>query len=104
MHFLYLNVTKELAWERLFFIKLFLLINSGGKLKLKHHSFATPNGIIGLTRWYSGKESACQDRRCRFDPWVRKIPPEKGMTTPSSTLVWEIPWMEEFGKLQFKGS
>ena len=22
----------------------------------------------------SGKESACQLRRCRFDPWVRKIP------------------------------
>ena len=23
--------------------------------------------------WLSGKESACQCRRCRFDPWVRKI-------------------------------
>ena len=21
-----------------------------------------------------GKEAACQDRRCRFDPWVRRIP------------------------------
>ena len=103
MHFLYLSVTKELAWERLFFIKLSLLINSGGKLKWKHHCFATPNGIIGLLRWYSGKESACQHRRCRFDPWVTKIPLEKGMTTHSSILVREIPWMEEFGKLQFKG-
>ena len=30
-----------------------------------------------LPRWYSGKESACQCRRCKrcgFDPWVRKIP------------------------------
>ena len=27
----------------------------------------------GIPRWYSGKESACQFRRCRFDPWVRKI-------------------------------
>ena len=30
-----------------------------------------------LPRWLSGKESACQCRRCkrcRFDPWVRKIP------------------------------
>ena len=29
------------------------------------------------SRWHSGKESACQSRRqerCRFDPWVRKIP------------------------------
>jgi len=31
----------------------------------------------GLPRWLSGKESACQcrrHRRCRFNPWVRKIP------------------------------
>ena len=28
----------------------------------------------GLPRWHSGKESACQCRRCRFDPCVRKIP------------------------------
>ena len=27
-----------------------------------------------LPRWRSGKESACQCRRPRFDPWVRKIP------------------------------
>ena len=30
----------------------------------------------GLPRWFSSKESACQCRickRCRFDPWVRKI-------------------------------
>ena len=30
----------------------------------------------GLPWWHSGKESACQCRRCRrhwFDPWVRKI-------------------------------
>ena len=28
-------------------------------------------------RWYSGKESASQHRRCnrqRLDPWVRKMP------------------------------
>ena len=32
---------------------------------------------LGLPRWYSGKESACQGRRCkrcRFNPWVKKIP------------------------------
>ena len=32
---------------------------------------------FGLPRWLSGKESACHCRRhkrCRFDPWVRKIP------------------------------
>ena len=29
---------------------------------------------IGPPRWLSGKESACQCRRHRFDSWVRKIP------------------------------
>ena len=28
----------------------------------------------GLLWWLSGKESACQCRRHRFDPWVRMIP------------------------------
>ena len=28
----------------------------------------------GLPRWLSSKESACQCRRCRFNPWVSKIP------------------------------
>ena len=33
----------------------------------------------GLPQWLSGKETACQCRRCRFDPWV-----------------WEIPWRREW--------
>ena len=28
----------------------------------------------GLPGWLSGKESACQCRRCGFDAWVKKIP------------------------------
>jgi len=30
--------------------------------------------FLGLFWWLSGEESACQCRRCGFDPWVRKIP------------------------------
>ena len=30
--------------------------------------------MLGLPRWLSGKEFACQCRRYRLDPWVRKIP------------------------------
>ena len=30
--------------------------------------------ILRLPRWLSGKESTCQHRRCRFNPWVQKIP------------------------------
>ena len=29
---------------------------------------------IWASLWLSGKESTCQCRRLRFDPWVRKIP------------------------------
>ena len=29
---------------------------------------------MGLPRWCSGKESTCQCRRHRFNPWIRKIP------------------------------
>ena len=30
--------------------------------------------FFGLLRWLSGKESACQCRRCRFDPWSGRSP------------------------------
>ena len=53
-----------------------------------------------LPRWPSGKESACQCRRCQFDPWVWKIPLEEEMTTHSSILAGKIPWTEESGRLQ----
>ena len=36
--------------------------------------FYISKGNNGLPRWCSGKESACQCRRYRFDLWVRKIP------------------------------
>ena len=31
---------------------------------------------MGLPRWLSGQESACQCRRHEFDPWIGKIPGE----------------------------
>ena len=31
------------------------------------------------------------------DPWGQEDPLEKEMATHSSTLAWEIPWMEEPG-------
>ena len=38
-------------------------------------------------------------------PWVSSLgwedPLEKGITTHSSVLAWEIPWTEEPGRLQF---
>ena len=36
--------------------------------------------------------------------WVGKIPLEKEMATYSSILAWRIPWREEPGELQSRGS
>ena len=52
--------------------------------------------------WCSGKDAVCNagdTRNCRFNPWVRKIPLEKGMATHSTILVWRIPWTEDPGNL-----
>ena len=60
-----------------------------------------PNHPPLCPQWLSGKESACQCRRCRFLGW--EDPREKGMAAHSSILAWEIPWTEEPGGLQSKG-
>ena len=42
-----------------------------------------------------------------WETWVRSLgkedPLEEGITTHSSILVWEIPWIEESGRLQSMG-
>ena len=43
-------------------------------------------------------------RRPRFNPWVGKIPLEKGMATHYSILAWRVPWTEEPGGLQSMAS
>ena len=61
--------------------------------------------VSQLPRWLSGKESACQCRRHRFDSWVRKILcGEEEVASCSSILAWQIPWTEELGRLQSMGS
>ena len=32
------------------------------------------SGKGGFPWWFSGKESPCQCRRLRFDPWIGKVP------------------------------
>ena len=45
---------------------------------------------------------------CRQSTWVQSLgcqdPLEKEMATHFSILIWEIPWKEEPGRLQFVGS
>ena len=62
---------------------------------------------LGFPGGASGKEPASQCRRhkrCRFDPWVRKVPLEESVATHSSILAWRVRWAEEPGRLQSKGS
>ena len=43
--------------------------------------FIREEAVLGLPRWHSGKESACQcrsHRRHGFNPWVGKIPWRRG--------------------------
>ena len=45
-------------------------------LQCRKYGFAV-QGTKKLPKWHSGKESACQCKRCRrfgFNPWVGKIP------------------------------
>ena len=42
---------------------------------------------LGLPWWLSGKESAHQCRRLRFDPWSRKILHAKEQLTPLAVTV-----------------
>ena len=39
----------------------------------------------------------------QFDLWVRKIPLEEGMATPSTILAWRIPRTEKPGGLPSMG-
>ena len=42
--------------------------------QIHHFYWACPMSQWGLSWWLNGKESACQCKRCGFDPWVRNIP------------------------------
>ena len=53
--------------------------------------------------WLSGKDSACQCRRCGFNPWVRKIPWRRKWQ-PLQYSCLEISWTMEPGGLQSIGS
>ena len=55
-----------------------------------------------LPGWLIGKVSACQCRRCRFNPWVDFL--EEEMAAHSSVLTYRIPWTEEPRGLRSIGS
>ena len=65
------------------------------------------HALPGLPGWLSSKEYTCNAgdiRRPGFSPQVGEDPLEEEMETRSSTHVWESPWAEEPGALEFMGS
>jgi len=57
--------------------------------------------ILGFPGGVSGKEPACQFRRCnrQVQSLGQEDPLETGMATHSSIPAWRIPWSEEPGGL-----
>ena len=56
--------------------------------------------------WLSGKEPTCQCKRCkkcRFNPWVGKIPWRRKWQHTPVFFPGESPWTEEPGVLQSRG-
>ena len=51
----------------------------------------------------SGKKPTCQGRRCRLDPWVRKILWRKKWQPIPVFLTGKISWPKEPGRLQSMG-
>ena len=58
--------------------------------------------VVGLPRWLSGEESACQTGDLGSIPGAGRSSGE-GNGNHSSILAWEIPWTEEPGGLQSMG-
>jgi len=46
----------------------------GKVLLATKHIKRCPVSLMALPTWLNGKESSCQCKRCRFNPWVGKIP------------------------------
>ena len=64
-------------------------------------------GILSDQVWTSLVAQTVKHLPAMWETWVWSLvqedPLEKEMATPSSTLAWKIPWMEEPGGLQSMG-
>ena len=69
-----------------------------------HVQLLSFNIIVRLPQWLSGKESACQFRRPRFNSWIGKIPWRRKRQPTPVFLPEESLWTEEPGGLQAMGS
>ena len=60
--------------------------------------------LPGLSWWLSGKESACQCRRHRFDPWVGKMPERRKWQPTPAFLPEKFHRQRSLGGLESMGS
>ena len=59
----------------------------------------------GLPQWLSSQEPSCSAGDSRDMGLIpREDPTQEEMATHSSFLIWKIPWTEEPGGLESKGS
>ena len=97
---------KSIIWEKSITVR-GPALQEGNFKAVQWKGWDTYICTMGFPGGPSDKDPACQSRRHKrhgFDPWVGKIPLEKGMATHSSTLAWRIPWTEEPGALYPSGS
>ena len=93
-----LYFVKSLQYEFVFFLKYIYSISDIQQSDSDTHTHTHTH-----THTYVLSLQYRRCRRCRFDPWVRKIPWGRKQQTHSSILAWEIPWTEKPGGLQSKG-
>ena len=106
--------TTSATWEAPLFLWFYIYIY----IYVMHHDFVPPqfnlveldicmglfwaSQVVLVIKNPPANAGSC--KRCRFDPWVRKIPLMEGMAIHSSILAKRIPWTEEPGWLPSIGS
>ena len=96
---------KDLLYSTGNCIQNFVIICTGKESKKNiYNTYITMHVYsMGFQGSVSGKESACQHRRCKrcwFNPWIRKIPFWRGHDNPLQYPCLRIPWTEEPGGSQ----
>ena len=71
--------------------------------KLQTQALTAPWGKINLRLRFSGKESTCQCRRPRFDPWSRRISRAVQQLSPRATSTEPALWSPGAATAEPKG-
>ena len=115
--YLLLSSNKHRLHVFTYFLNLWLCLWHIGRISTNESSHSCSNASycfngtcgIGLPRWCSGKEFACQCRRCRFDPDVGKMASRRkwqptsvflpGKHHGQRSLVGNYPWTHKETRL-----